>query len=102
MHTYRMKEHFRTQETLIANIKFDEVVVEGFVHEAFEFVGLNYFTRLIDFLLVVLCVLLQNILANVAILFFDSCCYFVGVSCWELFTSVFETLQCELSDIPAG
>lgn len=67
-----MKEHFRTQKTLIANIKFDEVVVEGFVHEAFEFVRLNYFTRFVDFLLVVLCVLLQNILANVAILFFDS------------------------------
>lgn len=51
-----MEEHFRCQETFIANVDTDHFVAQCFMHKAFEFGGLDKLA-LVKLLLVELLVL---------------------------------------------
>lgn len=89
-----MKEHFWCEKSLVANINFDHVVIQCFVHKLSEFGRLNNLSSLgVHFFFIKLTVFFQYVVTHIAILFFDSCSNFHWILCWELFSSVFHHLQ---------
>ena len=96
-----MEEHFRRQETLVANIDADHFVAQSLVNQFLKFRRLDKLA-LLSLLGVKLLILLKHIRAHVAVLLLDFGRNLVGVLWWELFTSILQLLQDEVSHVSAG
>ena len=82
-----MEEHFRRQETLVANVDADHFVAQSLVNQFLKFRRLDKLAFL-SLLGVKLLILLKHIRAHVAVLLLDFGRNLVGVLWWELFTSI--------------
>ena len=68
MNKFRVEEHLRAEESLVANVNFDEVVVESAMDESLELSRLNELSSgFIRLLLIKGVELFENVLAHISV-----------------------------------
>jgi len=67
--TYRMEEHFRSQESLITNINFRDNIIETLMSVLSELIRLNNLSTLVLLFRVILDIFLNDIFAHISIFF---------------------------------
>jgi hypothetical protein len=100
--TYRVEEHFRAEEALVAHINFYHVVGEGLVHKPFELGRLHDLPRFVRVFLIILAKFFQDILAHVAVLLLNSGSDLIGILRGVLLSTIFHLIKNEFGDIAAG
>ena len=87
-----MEKHLWSEEALISDIDIHHVVVQCLMHELLESRRLYHFAWCVCLFFVELLVFFQDVLAHVAILFFDFSCNLIGVFGSVLFASIFQVI----------
>ena len=96
-----MEEHFRAEESLVANVNFYHVVVESAMNEFLELIRLNELS--IGFSLFIIGIeLFKHILAHISVFLLNFGCNLIRVTGYEVLTTILQCLECELGNVTAG
>ena len=103
MNKFRVKEHFWTQESLVANIDVYWLTpIARLVIKFLELVAQEPVSIFVFFLLVILFEFLSDIFADIAVFFFDSSGNFKSIFTWHGLLTISELLQGKLCDVSSS